>query len=62
MKKKEFYKDILIYIESRLALIEALHNAEVTKDFYKKQLQLHIAEQRQKEINKWLEEEVNDKD
>ena len=62
MKKKEFYKDILIYIESRLALIEALNNAEVTKDFYKKQLQLHIAEQRQKEINRWLEEEVNDKD
>ena len=62
MKKKEYYKDILEYIEARLELIEALNNASTTKDFYKQQLQFHIVEQRQKEINDWLESEIEGED
>lgn len=58
MKKFEYYGDILKYIEARLGLISALKDAEETKDYYRKQFYLHIAEQRQQEIDKWLNEEV----
>jgi hypothetical protein len=61
MKKSEYYKDILGYIEARLGLIQALQDASETKDHYRRQLYLHIAEQRQQEIDKWLNEEMESK-
>ena len=62
MKKSEYYKDILTYIEARLGLVQALQDALETKDHYRRQLYLHIAEQRQQEIDKWLNEEVEVKE
>lgn len=62
MKKSEYYKDILTYIEARLGLIQALQDASETKDHYRRQLYLHIAEQRQQEIDRWLNEEVEIKE
>lgn len=56
--KAEYYHDILTYIEARLGLIQALQEASETKDHYRRQLYLHIAEQRQQEIDKWLNEEM----
>ena len=58
MKKSEYYKDILAYIEARLGLVQALQDASETKDHYRQQLYLHIAEQRQQEIDRWLNGEV----
>ena len=61
MKKSECYKDILTYIEARLGLIQALQEASETKDHYRRQLYMHIAEQRQQEIDRWLNEEMESK-
>ena len=58
MRQSEYYKDILTYIETRIGLLTALKNAVATKDHNRKQLYLHIAEQRQKEIDEWLNKEV----
>ena len=58
MTKAEYYYDILTYIEARLGLIQALEDAKETKDHYRRQLYLHIAEQRQQEIDRWLNEEM----
>ena len=55
MKRKEKYSDIIEYIETRLALENALIEAAVSKDFYKKEFYKEIAAQRQKEIERWLE-------
>ena len=60
MKKSEYYKDIIQYIEARLDLIDALSCACVEKEHSKKEKYLYIVEQRQQEINKWMNEEVND--
>lgn len=62
MTKLEYYKDILTYIEARLGLIQALQDASEAKDHYRRQLYLHIVEQRQQEISKWLNEEVEVKE
>ena len=59
MKKSEYYKDILAYIEARLGLVQALQDASETKDHYRQQLYLHIVEQRQQEIDRWLNGEVS---
>lgn len=59
MKKSEYYADIIQYIELRLAEIEALEEYKLAKDHYKKQMELHIAQQRRKEIDKWLEDNVD---
>lgn len=58
MKKQDYYKDILTYIEARIGLIQALEDAKETKDHYRRQLYLHIVEQRQQEIDRWLNEDV----
>lgn len=58
MKKQDYYKDILAYIEARLGLVQALEDASGTKDHYRRQLYLHIVEQRQQEIDRWLNEDV----
>ena len=58
MTKAEYYHDILAYIEARLGLIQALEDAKETKDHYRRQLYLHIAEQIQQEIDRWLNEEI----
>lgn len=58
MRRSEYYKDILTYIETRIGLLTALKNAVDTKDYNRQQLYLHIAEQRQKEIDEWLNKEV----
>jgi hypothetical protein len=58
MKKSEYYKDILDYIEARLGLMYSLEEAVKTKDNSERQLHLHIAEQRQQEISRWLNEEI----
>lgn len=58
MKKQDYYKDILTYIEARLGLMQALEDAKETKDHYRRQLYLHIVEQRQQEIDRWLNEDV----
>lgn len=62
VKKSEYYKDILTYIEARIGLMQALQDASETKDHYRRQLYLHIAEQRQQEIDRWLNEEVEVKE
>ena len=61
MKKSEYYKDILTYIEARLGLIQALEDAKETKDHYRRQFYLHIVEQRQQEIDRWLNEEIEER-
>lgn len=58
MKKLEYYKDILTYIETRLNLMDTMIAAKEEKDYHKKQLYLYMIEQRQNEIDKWLNEEV----
>ena len=59
MKKSEYYADIIQYIELRLAEIEALEEYKLAKEHYKKQMELYIAQQRRKEIDKWLDEEIS---
>lgn len=56
--KAKFYHDILTYIEARLGLLQALQDASEAKDHYRQELYLHIAEQRQQEIGRWLNEEM----
>ena len=58
MKKSKYYKDIIEYIEARLGLIDAMECAKQEKEHYRKQLYLHMMEQRQNEIDKWLNEEI----
>ena len=58
MKKSEYYKDIIYYIETRLSMIDAMTCAENNKDHYRQQLYLHIVEQEREKIDKWLNEEV----
>ena len=58
MKQSEYYKDILEYIEIRLNLISTIETAKNEKDYHKKQLYLKMLEQRQEELNKWLNKEV----
>lgn len=58
MKKSEYYKDIIRYIELRLAEIESLEGYRQEKDHYKQQMKLYMARQRRKEIDLWLGEEV----
>lgn len=60
MKKREYYKDILTYIEARLQLADAIIEVQTAKDFYKQQLYREIIRQRQEEIDKWLEEEIGE--
>ena len=61
MKKSVYYQDILYYIDTKLALMLAelatLNNADndEVREFFAK-----MAERRQKEINKWMSEEVED--
>lgn len=62
MKKSEYYKDILEYIEARLGLMSAMDEAKNTRDHYKRQLYMHIMEQGQKEITKWLNEDVDERE
>ena len=52
MKKSEYYKDILTYIEARLNLMDTMVAAKEIKDHYKQQLYFHMIEQRQQEIDK----------
>ena len=61
MKKSEYYKDILEYIEARLGLMSAMDEAQNIRDYHRKQLYEHIIEQRQKEITKWLNEDVDER-
>lgn len=61
MKKSEYYKDILEYIEARLGLMSAMDEAQNIRDYYRRQLYAHIVEQRQEEITKWLNEDVNER-
>lgn len=58
MKKSEYYKDILTYIEARIGLLTALKEGSETKDYNRRQLYSYIVEQRQNEIDKWLNEEI----
>ena len=58
MKKSEYYKDILFYIEERLGLISAMEAAREEKEPRKRDLYLYMVEQRQSAIDKWLNEEV----
>lgn len=58
MKKSEYYKDILFYIEERLGLISALEAAKEEKEPRRRDLYLYMVEQRQNAINKWYNEEV----
>lgn len=62
MKKSEYYKDILEYIEARLGLISAMDEAQNIRDYHRRQLYMHIIEQRQKEITKWLNEDVDERE
>ena len=58
MKKSEYYKDILFYIEERLGLISAMEAAKEEKEPRRRDLYLHMVEQRQNAINRWYNEEV----
>ena len=58
MKKSEYYKDILFYIEERLGLISALEATKEEKEPRRRDLYLYMVEQRQEAINRWLNEEV----
>lgn len=62
MKKSEYYKDILEYIEARLGLMSAMDEAQNIRDYHKRQLYMYIMEQRQKEITKWLNEDVDERE
>ena len=58
MKKSEYYKDILFYIEERLGLISTMEAAKEEKDPRRRDLYLYMVEQRQQAIDRWLNEEV----
>lgn len=58
MKKSEYYKDILFYIEERLGLISAMEAAKEEKEPHRRDLYLYMVEQRQQAIDRWLSEEV----
>ena len=58
MKKSEYYKDILFYIEERLGLISAMEAAKEEKEPRRRDLYLYMVEQRQNAINRWYNEEV----
>lgn len=62
MKKSEYYKDILKYIEARLGLMSAMDEAQNIRDYHRRQLYMHIIEQRQEEITKWLNEEIDERE
>lgn len=62
MKKSEYYKDILEYIEARLGLMSAIDEVQNIRDYYKRRLYMHMIEQRQKEITKWLNEDVDERE
>ena len=62
MKKSEYYKDILEYIEARLGLMSAMDEAKNIRDHYKRQLYIHIIEQRHEEITKWLNEDIDERE
>ena len=58
MKKSEYYKDILFYIEERLGLISAMEAAKEEKEPRRRDLYLYMVEQRQNAIDKWFNEEI----
>ncbi len=58
MKKSEYYKDILTYIEARLDLISAMESACKERDYHRQQFYLNVVERKQQQINKWLSEDV----
>ena len=60
MKKSEYYKDILFYIEERLGLISAMEAAKEEKEPRRRDLYLYMVEQRQNAIDRWLNEEVQE--
>lgn len=60
MKKYEYYQDIIKFIDLKLNQLSTMEEIQRTKDFYKKQLYIHMYEQRQKEIDEWLNEEIDD--
>ena len=57
MKNKEYYKDIIEYIELRFSIESALIEINCTKDFYREQLLKHIIEKTQDKVDEWLEQE-----
>ena len=58
MKKSEYYKDILFYIEERLGLISAMEAAKEEKEPRRRDLYIHMVEQRQNAIDRWFNEEI----
>ena len=58
MKKSEYYKDIIFYIEERLGLLSAMDAAKEEKEPHRRDLYLYMVEQRQNDIDRWLNEEV----
>ena len=62
MKKSEYYKDILKYIEARLGLMSAIDESQNIRDYHRRQLYMHIIGQRQEEITKWLNEEIDERE
>ena len=58
MKKSEYYKDILFYIEKRLDLISAVEAVKEEKEPSRRDLYLYMVEQKQGAIEKWLDEEI----
>ena len=60
MKKKEYYSDILNYIEMRLDLLNNLDTLEYGKlSPAKADLYQYMIDQCQRNIDNWLESEVN---
>lgn len=60
MNRQEKYEDILDYIEMRLDLMQAANQMSYEKDYRIRQKCLYVVEQKQKQIQKWLNEEVDD--
>ena len=60
MNRQEKYEDILDYIEMRLDLMQVANQMRYEKDYHIRQKCLYIVEQKQKQIQKWLNEEVDD--
>lgn len=60
MNRQEKYEDILDYIEMRLDLMQAANQMSYEKDYHIRQKCLYVVEQKQKQIQKWLNEEVDD--
>ena len=44
MKKQDYYKDIIFYVEERLGIISAMEAAERERNPQKKQLYMHMVE------------------